>query len=154
MNLSSEQKAQLKLWLDDGMTLTEIYKKVTDEWKLHSTYMELRFLIDDLGLNFAEPKTVAVADEDSAKQTSELLKQPEEPELVHSSVTVSVDKVVRPGALASGSVTFSDGVSAAWQFDQMGRIGLIPSKDGYKPSREDIQDFQAALQDAMHKSGF
>lgn len=154
MNLSSEQKAQLKLWLDDGMTLTEIYKKVTDEWKLHSTYMELRFLIDDLGLNFAEPKTVAVADEDSAKQTSELLKQPEEPELVHSSVTVSVDKVVRPGALASGSVTFSDGVSAAWQLDQMGRIGLIPSKDGYKPSREDIQDFQAALQDAMHKSGF
>ena len=153
MNLSNEQKDQLKLWLDDGMTLTEVYKKVSDEWKLHLTYIELRFLIDDLGLNFVEPKIAVVANADLEKNAAQS-QQPEEPELVNSNVAVSVDKVVRPGALASGSVTFSDGMKAAWQLDQMGRIGLIPSKDGYKPSQEDIQEFQVALQDAMHKSGF
>lgn len=153
MNLSTEQKAQLKLWLDEGMTLTEIYKKVADDWKLPITYMELRFLIDDLGLNFAEPKAAPV-DKDPAKQAPEPSESPAEPELMHSNVNVSVDKVVRPGALASGSVTFSDGATAAWQLDQMGRIGLIPTKEGYKPSQADIQEFQVALQDAMHKSGF
>lgn len=152
MNLSSEQKIQLKLWLDDGMTLTQIYRKVSDEWKLHLTYMELRFLIDDLGMTFPEPKVV-VAD-DVAQQTPPLPQEPAEPELMHSNVTVTVDKIVRPGALASGSVTFSDSATAAWQLDQMGRIGLIPSRDGYKPSQEDIQEFQVALQEEMHKSGF
>ncbi len=149
MDLSTEQKAELKLWLDQGMTLTEIYKKVTDDWKLPITYMELRFLIDDLGLNFSEPKKTA-NNENTKAQTPEL---PEEPKLMHS-VNVTVDKVVRPGALASGSVTFSNGISAAWQLDQMGRIGLIPGKEGYKPSKEDIEEFQIALEEAMHKSGF
>lgn len=153
MNLSSEQKDQLKSWLDKGLSLAEVYKKVTDEWNLHMTYMELRFLIDDLGLNFTAPKATTSAVDADAKEAHHP-QHPEEPELMHSNVSVSVDKVVRPGALASGSVTFSDGVKAAWQLDQMGRIGLIPSKDGYKPSQEDIQDFQVALQDAMHKSGF
>lgn len=152
MNLSSEQKAQLKLWLDDGMTLTDIYKRVSNDWKLHLTYMELRFLIDDLGMTFPQPKLVP-PDEDLTTQTPPP-QSPEEPQLMHSNVSVTVDKIVRPGALASGSVTFSDGIKAAWQLDQMGRIGLIPSKEGYKPSQDDIQEFQVALQEEMHKSGF
>lgn len=149
MDLSTEQKTELKLWLDTGMTLTEIYKKVTDHWKLPITYMELRFLIDDLDLNFSEPKKVVVTEEGTTKMPE----LPEEPKLMHS-VNVTVDKVVRPGALASGSVTFGNGSTAAWQLDQMGRIGLIPGKEGYKPSKEEIEEFQIALEEAMHKSGF
>lgn len=143
MQLSSEQKGQLKLWLDEGMSLTEIYRKVSDEWKLPMTYMELRFLIDDLDLAF--PESSIPEKEDEMKSSEEA---PQEPQLMHG-VSVSVDKVIRPGMLANGSVTFSDGVTAVWQLDQMGRIGLIPSQEGYKPSPEDVQEFQIALQDAM-----
>jgi hypothetical protein len=60
-----------------------------------------------------------------------------------SSVTVTVDKVTLiPGAVASGSVTFSDGVTAKWIIDQYGRPGLTDvSKPGYRPSAADGQAF-------------
>jgi hypothetical protein len=62
-------------------------------------------------------------------------------------VTVELDRVVRAGAIASGSVTFSDGVTGSWYVDQMGRLGITKvSKPGYQPSREDIEAFQMELQ--------
>ncbi|PWU06940.1 MAG: hypothetical protein C5B43_01045, partial [Verrucomicrobia bacterium] len=62
--------------------------------------------------------------------------------------------IMRPGTLVSGNVTFSDGMSGTWQLDQQGRIGLIPSTEGYRPSQDDIQEFQIKLQDALHKAGY
>lgn len=148
MKLSDDQKEQLKLWLADGLSLSEIYKQVSNAWKQPMTYMELRFLIDDLDLQFTE-KVKPVNEGPSTKKEA----LSEELELLHQ-VVVEVDKVIRPGALVSGSVIFSDGVPAAWQLDQMGRIGLIPSKEGYKPSETDIKEFQASLQEAMQKAGY
>lgn len=148
MKISAEQEAQLRGWLASRMTLPEIYKKVAEDWKLSMTYMDLRFLIDDLGLEFLPPLPVVEKAEEVLKGEAGF-----DPE-AESEVSVTVDKVVRPGALASGSVRFSDGQTAAWQFDQAGRIALIPSNAGYKPSQEDIQEFQMALQEAMHKSGY
>lgn len=71
-------------------------------------------------------------------------------------VSVSVDKVtLLPGALASGSVTFSDGVTAKWIVDQYGRPGLTEvSKPGYRPSAADGQAFMQELSAALQKRGF
>ncbi len=71
-------------------------------------------------------------------------------------VTVTVDKVtLLPGALASGSVTFSDGVTAKWIVDQYGRPGLTEvSKPGYRPSAADGQAFMQELSMALQKRGF
>ena len=63
-------------------------------------------------------------------------------------------KWARPGAVASGSVTFSDGNSAAWYLDQLGRLGLAPKKQGYKPPASDLQEFQTELQLELAKMGF
>jgi hypothetical protein len=67
---------------------------------------------------------------------------------------VSVDQLARPGAVVSGKVTFSDGKSADWYLDQMGRLGVVPRDKGYKPSAADVQAFQMQLQNELAKLGF
>lgn len=71
-------------------------------------------------------------------------------------VTVSVDKVTLiPGALASGTVTFSDGVTGKWIVDQYGRPGFTEvSQPGYRPSPGDAQAFMQELSLALQKRGF
>ena len=71
-----------------------------------------------------------------------------------SKVSVSVDQLTRPGAIASGKVSFSDGQAADWYLDQMGRLGVVPQKHGYKPSAADVQEFQLALEKEMARLGF
>jgi hypothetical protein len=73
-----------------------------------------------------------------------------------SNVSVSVDKVTLiPGALASGTVTFSDGVTAKWIVDQYGRPGFTEvSKPGYRPTADDGQAFMQELSVALQKRGF
>ena len=62
---------------------------------------------------------------------------------------VEVDGVTPPGAMASGSVTFSDGVSKKWTIDQFGRLAMTGGDAGYKPSDEDVMDFQQQLEKAL-----
>lgn len=71
-------------------------------------------------------------------------------------VTVTVDNVVLiPGAIASGTVTFSDGVTGKWIVDQQGRPGFTEiSKPGYRPGPEDAQAFMQELSMALQKRGF
>ena len=71
-------------------------------------------------------------------------------------VTVSVDQVtLLPGALASGTVTFSDGVTGKWVVDQYGRPGFTEiSEPGYRPSPGDAQAFMQELSLALQKRGF
>lgn len=73
-----------------------------------------------------------------------------------SSVTVNVDNVTLiPGALASGGVTFSDGVTGKWVVDQYGRPGFTEiSKPGYRPTPADAQAFMQELSMALQKRGF
>jgi len=72
------------------------------------------------------------------------------------SVTVNVDKITLiPGALASGSVTFSDGVVGKWVVDQSGRPGFTEvSQPGYRPKPEDAQAFMQELSLALQQRGF
>jgi hypothetical protein len=73
-----------------------------------------------------------------------------------SSVTVSLDKVtLTPGALASGTVTFSDGVTGKWIVDNQGRPGFTHiSQPGYRPTPADGQAFMQELSLALQKRGF
>jgi len=73
-----------------------------------------------------------------------------------SSVSVTLDKVTLiPGALASGSVTFSDGVTGQWLVDNQGRPGFTKiSQPNYRPSPTDGQAFMQELSAALQKRGF
>ncbi|MBM3867152.1 MAG: hypothetical protein FJ381_14900 [Verrucomicrobia bacterium] len=81
---------------------------------------------------------------------------PDEEPAGASTLTVTVDKVTLiPGAIASGTVTFSDGVTGKWMIDQYGRPGFTQvSKEGYRPSPPDAQAFMTKLQLAIRNLGY
>lgn len=74
----------------------------------------------------------------------------------NSNVTVVVDKVTLiPGAVASGAVTFSDGVTGKWIIDQYGRPGFTEvSQPGYRPKPEDAQAFMQELSRTLQQRGY
>lgn len=150
MSLTNEQKSLVAERLAAGDGIADIQRLIVDEFKIHMTYMEVRFLMDDLNLDLApppEPEAVPEADD-----TAEAV--PVEAELVgDGGVSVEMDKIKRPGAVLSGTVTFSDGVSAKWTVDPYGRLGLDTAQEGYQPSPEDIEAFQLELQSQMQGPG-
>jgi len=69
-------------------------------------------------------------------------------------VTLSSDTLARPGAMASGKVTFSDGEKAVWYIDQFsGQLGMVPPFPGFKPSPEDVRQFQVLLESELGRLG-
>ncbi len=149
MQLTDEQKAQISKCLADGASIADVQRLINEDFKVQMTYMEVRFLMDDLNLELAEPKPEPAEDADAS---TDLEAAPAEAELV-GGVQVEVDRIKRPGAAVSGTVTFSDGVSAKWYVDPYGRLGLDSDKEGYQPSEEDIQEFQLELQKQMQGPG-
>ncbi len=108
---------------------------------------------EKLGLAKDEPAEPEITDDDLPPEEDALDALPPEG---GSSVSVSVDKVTLiPGALASGSVTFSDGVTAKWIVDQYGRPGFTEvSQPGYRPTPADGQAFMQELSLSLQKRGF
>lgn len=156
MNLTEEQRQRVTAWILEGAKLSEIQNRLMSEFGVKLTYMEVRFLVDDLKLTPKDPeppKVVAPPAPVPAKLTAEKNPAPEGT-LPAAGVSVSVDQIARPGAIVSGKVTFSDGQKADWYLDQTGRLGVVPAQPGYKPSPADVQEFQAALQQEVAKLGF
>ncbi len=168
MNLDETQKQTVQKWIEDGLKLSEIQDKLASELGLRLTYMEVRFLLDDLKLKPKEkepsvPAASALLEKGAEKAPSaaasnaseESRASPEEESRgAPGDVSVTVDQVARPGALVSGQATFSDGHAAEWQLDQFGRLGLASRPQGYRPSQEDLMAFQAELQNVLAKLGF
>jgi hypothetical protein len=161
MNLDDTQKQQVTAWIEQGLKLSEIQDKLAADLGIKMTYMEVRFLIDDLGVKLKDtPKDTpaeirsAAPDPSARSQAPQTQPEPEEEAMLGGNVSVTVDQVTRPGALVSGKVKFSDGKSAEWYLDQMGRLGLASKEPGYKPSQEDLMEFQAELQNELARQGF
>lgn len=144
--LTDEQRQQARQWIEDGMKLSDFQKRVESEYGLKLTYMETRFLVDDLKVVPKDPEPAPVPPPPPADAV------PAEP-LVPGKLSVSVDAVTAPGMAVSGKVTFSDGQKAKWYVDQYGRPGLIAEDKGYRPSREDLQEFQLALDKELTRMG-
>ena len=169
MSLDETQKQTVRDWIQSGEGLSEIQLKLASELGVSLTYMEVRFLVDDLGVMLQDPEPTPPVEPDPKPETGldheagpipeQGLEDPVAPADADGSapdpeglvgggsgVSLSVDQITRPGALASGSVTFSDGITATWTVDQLGRLGLSAEDPGYKPSEEDIMAFQVELQ--------
>jgi hypothetical protein len=149
MNLDETQKKKVAAWIDEGLKLSEIQKRLESEFGLRPTYLDVRLLVDDLKLkpkDPAPPPKPVVAPEPAKPALSPM-------DAPLGNVSVTVDQLARPGALVSGKVKFSDGKTAEWVLDQSGRLGVVPTEKGYKPSAADVQDFQIALQNELQKQG-
>ena len=156
MNLTDEQRQRVTAWILQGAKLSEVQNRLVSEFGIKLTYMEARFLVDDLKLTPKDPeppKPVAPPAAGPAGLTAEKNPAPAGT-LPASGVSVSVDQITKPGAMISGKVTFTDGQAADWYLDQTGRLGVVPKQTGYKPSAADVQDFQLALQQEVAKLGY
>ena len=158
MNLDEAQRQRITAWVLQGAKLSEIQNRLAEEFKIKLTYMEVRFLVDDLKLKLKDPeppKVVELPTATPAKLTVEKDPAPEETlPTSGAKVSVIVDQITKPGAIVSGKVTFSDGQNAEWYLDQTGRLVLVPKQQGYKPTQADVQQFQLALQQEVAKLGY
>ncbi len=162
MNLNDDQKAAVKRWVAEGCGLPDIQKRLNDEFHLSLTFMDLRFLVLDLNLKIkdraASAGTVELPKAGAGGKPPEADDAGTEPELgpagAASGVSVTLDRIVKPGAVISGSVTFSDGVTASWMLDQLGRLALDAGKRKYRPSPQDLQAFQENLRDLLQNRGY
>jgi hypothetical protein len=146
MNLDDAQRKKVAAWIEEGLKLSDIQKRLEIDLGLKLTYLEVRLLVDDLKL---KPKDPPPPPKPVVKPEDAFPPPPAAP----GKVSVTVDQLARPGALVSGKVKFSDGKSAEWVLDQAGRLGLVPTEKGYKPPAADVQEFQIALQQELQKLG-
>lgn len=127
--------------LNEGLSLSEVQKLLDSELGIRLTYLELRLIAAELEVDWKtqdpkqEPATPA-EDIDLAA----------DPEPAAGGTTVTVSKLVRPGAAMSGEVKFASGAEAEWFVDSMGRLGLNPKPGSGSPTRQDIEEFQVELQ--------
>lgn len=169
MNLTEEQRQRVSVWISEGAKLSEIQSRLASELGVKLTYMEARFLVDDLKLVPKDPEPPKVVEPPAnaklvgknAGQAAGKTAAPADPlddDLGAvpggGKVSVVVDQITRPGAIVSGKVTFSDSQTADWYLDQTGRLGVVAKQQGYKPSAPDLQDFQIALQQELAKLGY
>ena len=143
MTLTDEQKTTVLQWIAQGAGPSDLQKRLKEEFQISLTYLETRMLADDLKLSFVEPeepKEAAPAPE------------PEKP-VPTGKVSVTIDQITRPGTMISGRATFSDGETAGWYLDQTGRLGLDPTTAGYRPSQQDVMDFQVELEKLARSQG-
>jgi hypothetical protein len=172
MNLTDTQKQQVTQWIAEGAKLSDIQKRISSDLGLSLTYMEVRLLVDDLKLmpkdsaRPAAPEKSVLGSGGEAKPGAAPAPgdQSMAPRLAPpgakafppagGSVSLTVDTLARPGAMVSGSVKFSDGQTATWYLDQMGRLSLSAKQQGYRPSAGDLEAFQQALEGELSKLGF
>lgn len=141
--LSPEQIDALRQCAAAGGTMSDLQKLLKESHGISITYMDTRFLILDLGIELIEES------HDEPVKT-ELDKPAPVPT---GTVSVTMDSLTLPGSMVSGKVTFSDGETGVWMIDQTGRPGLDPDTPGYRPTQEDIMEFQIQLRALIEKTG-
>ncbi len=163
MKLDEAQTKKVIGWIEAGLKVSEIQSRLDRELGVRLTYMDVRLLLDDLRLTPKNqpPPPVPKLPEPSPAPKGKPEARPfslgeplENAPPVASPVKLTVDAVTQPGALVSGGVTFSDGQTASWYLDQMGRLGLAAKQPGYRPSPADLEDFQIELQNELQKLGY
>jgi len=162
MQLNDEQKTLVAQWVKEGCGLSEIQRRLADQFKLNLLYMDVRFLLIEMGLTLQEKKSSSPPPKDlttpaaapATDEKPEIPGLPGEPAPATGGVIVDVDRLMRPGSLVSGTVVFSDGVKATWALDQMGRLALGGTDKSYRPSAQDVQEFQVSIARELQKRGY
>ena len=162
-NLTPEQRQLVEQWAAEGANLNQIQDRLRTECATTLTYMETRLLIMELGVKIQDkPREVLPAEKpappppvpaaDGAEAVADEVMAPEA--TTGGDLKISVDEVPPAGAIISGRVTFSDGVTVQWFMDQQGRFGMRGPAPGYQPPAADIPAFQAELDNILQLRGF
>lgn len=131
--------------LSDGIKLPEIQEILKKEYKTPMTFLDLRILA-------AELEDVDWKSHDPTKDEQNEESDDKSPEPGDGTTTIEISKLIRPGAIANGSVKFGSGATADWMLTHMGQLSL--DNNVGEPTPEDLQDFQTKLQEELSQSRF
>lgn len=148
-SLTEDQVSKIRSWAESGDGVPEIQKKLRDEFDIRVTYLETRFLLEDLKIELLptpEPEPKKEEEPDGVDEEVE--------EAVEGAVKMSVDSLLRPGAIISGKADFGGGKVVSWWLDQMGRLGMDAGDPDFRPSEEQVLSFQTELQKVLRKNGY
>ncbi|MCP3968600.1 MAG: hypothetical protein GY750_19980 [Lentisphaerae bacterium] len=132
--------------LNAGISLAEVQKLIDEKFDCKMTFLEVRLLASELE-NIEWEK-----EEEKEENAEEDIIEAEEVVLGEDGVcVVEMSKLVKPGAVAHGSVKFPSGATADWMLDNLGRLGLENSQGN--PTPEDFEAFKVELQKAFSNAG-
>ncbi len=153
--VSNEQLEMVRRWASYGVDLNGIQKNLAAECGVHLTYMEVRFLLLDNGIEIARPvEKPAPAPEPAAPEPQPQaapLPQPAAAPAAAVKPTVTIDDLQLPGTLISGKCSFPSGTNGSWQIDQMGRFGW--SELNGTPTAVELQAFEMELRQILSRMG-
>ena len=128
----------VRQWAGEGVDLNGIQKRLAAECGVHMTYMDVRFLLLDHGIEIA-----AAAAPAPEKQPEAAPAEAEPQPATDGKLAVTLDELTLPGTLISGKVQFPSGTRGGWQIDQLGRFAWNDLQG--QPTPEELQAFQVEL---------
>lgn len=141
--VTEEQLDMVRVWASEGIDLNGIQKKLVTECGVHLTYMDVRFLLLDHGIEIASAPSKASEKPAAPKPTESEPTAAADAAAVSGVPKVTLDELQLPGALISGKVEFSSGTRGSWMIDQMGRFAWNDLSG--TPTQEELQAFQFEL---------
>lgn len=151
---TQERNRLIAEMLGSGMSLSEVQKCLADEHGVAMTYLDLRMIAADLPVDWTKQDAQKAAQHAAPPPTADLAAGAAPDTDGGGGTQVTISKVVRPGAAASGDVVFASGAKAEWFVDTMGRLGLNPAPGSARPDEQDIQEFQVELQRQLSGGGY
>ena len=137
--VTAEQLEMVRQWASLGVDLNGIQKNLAAECGVHMTYMDVRFLLLDHGIEIA---TAAVPVEEKKPEPAPEPESAPQP-AADGKLVVTLDELTLPGTLISGKVAFASGTRGGWQIDQLGRFAWNALEG--QPTPEELQAFQMEL---------
>ena len=137
--VTAEQLEMVRQWASLGVDLNGIQKNLAAECGVHMTYMDVRFLLLDHGIEIA---TAAAPVEEKKPEPAPEPESTPQP-AADGQLVVTLDELTLPGTLISGKVTFASGTRGGWQIDQLGRFAWNALEG--QPTPEELQAFQMEL---------
>ena len=154
MSSDNEIKKFMAQKIKEDVSLSEIQKLIEEKFKKRMTFLDVRLMASTLdSIDWDEEAAKETAAEKAEKEAAESEKELEESDTANEvsggKCIVELSKLVKPGAVAHGSVKFPSGASGSWILDQMGRLGMEKAEG--EPTEDDLKAFQMELQKIFSK---
>ena len=152
MSNENEIKKFMAQKIKEEFSLSEIQKLIEDKFKKRMTFLDVRLMASTLDSIDWEKEAAKETAEEEAEKAAEAEKEAVEGDVPADSddkCHVELSKLVKPGAVAHGSVKFPSGASGSWILDHNGRLGM--EKTEGEPTEDDLKAFQTELQTMFSK---
>jgi len=150
MSNENEIKKFMAQKIKEEVSLADIQKLIEEKFKKRMTFLDVRLMASTLdSIDWEKEAAKETAEEEAEKEAAEAEKEAEVekgdvPADTAGQCVVELSKLVKPGAVAHGSVKFPSGASGNWILDQTGRLGM--EKTEGEPTEDDLKAFQTELQ--------